>query len=138
IGRRWNVSTSSAADTPASRSASPAADAENPTPGISGPTCETPLAFYDPDSRCWRTSQGTFPWALTECSPSWPTSGSMQSGIAYPRQPSVPRTSVTDSSSWPTPNVPNGGRVIPADAEWSESGLSAYRNGKKMQVGLES
>lgn len=36
---------------------------------------------------------------------------------------------------WPTPNVPNGGRSI-THAEMN--GVAAYRNGKKVQVGLEA
>jgi hypothetical protein len=36
---------------------------------------------------------------------------------------------------WPTPNVPNGGRVVPKAAEWR--GKTAYYKGKKVQVGLE-
>lgn len=38
---------------------------------------------------------------------------------------------------WPTPNCPNGGRKVPDDAEWH--GLTtAYKDGKKVQVGLNS
>lgn len=38
-------------------------------------------------------------------------------------------------ASWPTPNVPNGGRSI-SHAEMK--GSTAYHNGKKVQVGLEA
>jgi hypothetical protein len=37
----------------------------------------------------------------------------------------------------PTPNVPNGGRRVSKDAKLGMSGLTAYSNGKKQQVGLE-
>jgi DNA (cytosine-5)-methyltransferase 1 len=37
---------------------------------------------------------------------------------------------------WPTPNVPNGGRSVAHVTDWR--GKSAYHNGKKVQVGLES
>src|SRR2546429_9855785 len=61
----------------------------------------------------------------------------MRSGIVSPQPPLVPRTSATESSLWPTPNQPNGGRVIPKRARWS--GKAAYLpDGKKLQVGLES
>ena len=36
----------------------------------------------------------------------------------------------------PTPNTPNGGRRVSKDAEWK--GTTAYLNGKKQQVGLET
>jgi len=37
---------------------------------------------------------------------------------------------------WPTPNVPNGGRSTAHVTDWR--GKTAYHNGKKVQVGLES
>lgn len=39
---------------------------------------------------------------------------------------------------WPTPNVPNGGRVIPKDANWSTLRTAYKADGTKIQVGLES
>lgn len=39
---------------------------------------------------------------------------------------------------WPTPNLPNGGRVIPADAVWKTNTTAYKQDGKKIQVGLES
>ena len=67
------------------------------------PLRATPFATYDPDARCWRTCQGTFPWASDEYSETWPSSGTTVSGTASRRRPLVPRTSATASSSWPTP-----------------------------------
>jgi len=46
-------------------------------------------------------------------------------------------TAANDAGLWPTPNVPNGGRSCAHVTEWSESGKTAYHNGKKVQVGLE-
>ena len=37
---------------------------------------------------------------------------------------------------WPTPNCPNGGRSVAHVTDWR--GRTAYHNGKKVQVGLES
>jgi hypothetical protein len=37
---------------------------------------------------------------------------------------------------WPTPNCPNGDRSVKHVTDWR--GKSAYHNGKKVQVGLES
>ena len=39
---------------------------------------------------------------------------------------------------WPTPNVPNGGRAVPDDAEWSTLRCAYRADGKKIQVGLNS
>lgn len=51
---------------------------------------------------------------------------------------SVRPTYESASGLWPTPNCPNGGRSVPADAEIRGGATpTAYKNGKKMQVGLE-
>jgi len=78
---------------------------EAESPGAS--SC-APLAFYDPVTCSWRMSQlsflatgggdGSEPY-----SGRWPRSGTMRNGTVYPRQPSVPLTSVTDFSLLPTP-----------------------------------
>jgi hypothetical protein len=39
---------------------------------------------------------------------------------------------------FPTPNVPNGGRAVPKDAEWHGTRTAYKQDGKKIQVGLES
>lgn len=47
----------------------------------------------------------------------------------------VPPISGIGGGVWPTPNVPNGGRVIPEGAAWS--GKAAYlSDGRKVQVTL--
>jgi hypothetical protein len=68
-----------------------------------------PLASFDRATSLWRTWR---PSLLSTMEPSgerfsgtWPRSGSMSSGIVYPRQPSVPRTSVIGSSLLPTPRA---------------------------------
>ena len=96
---------SSVAGTPASPSATPALEEEPRTLGTSGRTWHDPFAFFDPDGCCWRTSQGTFLWGSETSSVTWPTAGTTVNGTAYQRQPLVPRTSATASSSWPTPTV---------------------------------
>src|SRR5215472_15316575 len=116
-------STSSAEDSPASQSAWLDGDEEPPMSDGSGPSSPDCFAFYDRDSRCWRTSQGSLlpclclsstpvPESLggsvhqsKRCFVTWPRSGSMRSGTAYQRPPSVLRTSATGSSLWPTPNA---------------------------------
>ena len=96
-------------DSPANQSRSRGRGRRKPTNGGSGPTSPVFLAFYDPDSRCWRTYQGSLTQTedqpLATFSGTWPRSGSMQSGSAYQRPPLVPLTSVIGSSSWPTPTT---------------------------------
>ena len=107
------------------------------TTATCGRTSPTPFAFYDPDSRSLRTSQGTFPWDSTQSSPTLPTSGSMRSGRCYEHRTSVPAISEPDCSSLlPTPNVAGGGKKIPEDAVWS--GKAAYKpDGTKVQVHID-
>ena len=87
---------------------------------------------YDPDTCSWRT----YPDSSTEGWPRslviFPRAGMTRSGIAYRRQPLVPRTSVTGSSLWATPTVPLGGRS-PAGG-MSPTGMTP--DGKKRQVDL--
>jgi hypothetical protein len=73
----------------------------------SGPSSLTPLAFFDPDSSCWRMSQGTFLSDSTPCSPTLPASGSMRSGALYALPMSGPATDGPGCSSLPTPTTTN-------------------------------
>ncbi len=96
--------TSSAAGSPARTYPRPArALASTASAPGSGGTSPAPLAFYDPESSCWRTSQ----LSLLEDSPtsleSLPASGSMRSGRLYERRTLGPRIDGIASSSWPTP-----------------------------------
>lgn len=53
-------------------------------------------------SSSWRTCVPLFPEDSTEFSATWPTSGSMRSGIVFERPTWAHRTSESGSSSWPT------------------------------------
>ena len=94
---------SSAEDSPASLFPMPAG--VKPKKTIAGSGLNTPvfLASYDPDSCSWRTSQGSLTSMaevpLAKFSGTWPRSGMTLNGTAYRLLPSVPRTSVTESSS---------------------------------------
>lgn len=88
-----------AADTPANHSASPAQETAQTTPDTSGHVLPTAFAYFDHDSRCWKTLQGTFLSDSEMSKPIWPRSGTTHNGIAYQRQPSAPRTSVIAYSS---------------------------------------
>ena len=73
--------------------------------GTSGRTLPESFARWDRDGSCWRTSQGTFPWASPTFSASWPKWGTMRSGAAIRQsKPDVP-TDGSDCSCWPTPQA---------------------------------
>lgn len=120
-----NPLTSSAGDTPASRSVSPELDEGPMIPDISGLLSPTYFAFYDPDGHCWRMSQATFPLDSMKSLPTWPRSGMTRNGRAYQQPQLVRLTSDGDSSLWPTPmnrGTLNGGsnsrRAAKARGRW--------------------
>lgn len=92
-------STSSTADTPASRSAQQESARGKPTPGTSGPSSPDSFAYFDPESSSLRTSQATFDLGFTPSLPTLPAWGWMSGGELFERPMSVPLTSVPDSSS---------------------------------------
>jgi len=69
----------------------------------SGPTSQEPFAFYDHDSSCLRTSQGTFLSDSMKSSVTLPKWGSMRSGALYERPTLVRPTAESDFSLLPTP-----------------------------------
>lgn len=83
--------------------------------GTSGPTSPVPLGFYDPDSRCLRTSQGTFLSDSTPSSVTLPPSGSMRGGALFAHLTWERLTSANDSSSSP-------GLPTPAARDWRGGG----------------
>jgi len=89
--------------THASHSVWPANAEASQTNGTSGRTLPESFARWDRDGSCWRTSQGTFPWASPTFSGRWPRWGTMRSGAAIRQsKPGVP-TAESDCSCWPTP-----------------------------------
>ena len=97
-------STSYAAASPANHSATLDYAEESLTSGGDGRGSLTWFAQYDPDTSSWRTSQ----LSLDTLTPSdgssltWPRSGSMRTGLCYPRAPWVPHTHANACFSWPT------------------------------------
>lgn len=82
-------------------------DLPAPVPDSSGIFFE-PFAWYDHDSRCWRTWQRCLVEGWTRFAGTWPRSGMTRSGIAYRRQPLVLLTRETGSGSLlPTPEASN-------------------------------
>ena len=79
------------------------------TRAIYGQRLHDALALYDPVGCYWKTSQGTFLSGLDLFSETWPRSGTMRSGTAYPLPPSAPRTYAIACSLWrgmlPTPTT---------------------------------
>jgi hypothetical protein len=74
------------------------------TPDIFGRRCGDCYAFKDRDTSCWKTCQGTFPWASEMSSLTLTSSGMMRSGELFPlRAHAEPHTSEGGSLSWPTP-----------------------------------
>lgn len=73
------------------------------------------LAKYDPGSSSWRTSQLCLVEGLERFSGTWPRSGMMLSGTAYPLPTLVPDNFGTEFGLWPTPNATafKGGRQSP-------------------------
>jgi len=133
----------------------------------SGGTCTGLFARYDHGTYTWKTPQLSLLAGSELYSGTWPRWGTMLNGECWARQMWERRTRETESGlwptctvhgnynqkgmskhsgtglatavrMWPTPNVPNGGRRVPDNAEIrGGNSPTAYLNGKKMQVGLE-
>ena len=107
-GQTSHNPTLSQADTPANHSQQQDNATENTTHDTSGPCSLNAFAYYDPDTHCWKTSQGTLLSDLEALPVIWPRSGMTSNGTAYQRPPSVPLTDVTGCSYWPTPRAGMG------------------------------
>lgn len=70
-----------------------------------GPTSGMPLAQYDREQRCWRTSEVTSLWALPMSSLTLPTWGCLRDGVLYELPTPAPATDALDYSSLPTPQA---------------------------------
>lgn len=104
-GARWM---SSLRASPASRSVPQESDSEKKTNEICGRKPHEYLAKYDPDGRCWRTSQRSLlEDTLVEFSETWPKSGSMQGGVCFQLPQPGHRTSAIGCLSFATPTTTN-------------------------------
>ena len=70
-----------------------------------GPTPPGSFAIYDPRSRCWKMSQLSLFEGLTASQETWPRSGMVASGIAFPLPTLAHPILETESLSWPTPTT---------------------------------
>jgi hypothetical protein len=77
-----------------------------------GPMYEMPLAQYDPDERCWKTSEATSLWALPMSSPTLPAWGYLHDGALFEQPTPARLTTAHDFSSLPTP-VADHSRGLP-------------------------
>jgi hypothetical protein len=106
--------TFSVEDFPASRSLWLEEEKLKQMKGGSGPkSCES-FAYLDRATSCWKTFQVCLAPEWETYSETWPMAGMTRNGIAYRRQPLVPRTSDTGSLLWATP--------LAADAIGSQGG----------------
>ena len=129
--------TSSWRGSPVNRSLLLDAIAERLTSGTSGLRPSESFARYDPDSRCWRTSQASLlTGTLAEYSATWPKQGTMRNGsVSEPRTSGRP-TSGSGSSLWRTPASKESG--IAVERLEGEIGSRMYdkETGRLAQYGL--
>ena len=98
----------------------------------SGLTSRTPLAFYDPDTQCWRTSQATFLSDSIESLETLPKSGMTQRGSLYELPTSaLPTVASACSSLLPTPAVNDmgEGKTVEWWEDWTEAQKQKHGNG---------
>jgi len=128
-----NLLTSSAAASPASPSATPASERENPIAAGFGLSSTESYARFNPDGSLLKTCQGyvqsTLDGSLEEYSETFPKQGSMRSGRLYPLPTLERPTSESGSSLWPTPdayNDPKAGGSAPHQKGWEGSGQQIH------------
>lgn len=100
--------------------------------GTCGPTLPAPSAFYDPESRCWRTSQGTFLSDSMPSSVTLPRWGMTRAGVLYELPtPALPTVAHECSSLLPTPAVNDmgAGKTPEAWDEWTARMQAKHGNG---------
>jgi hypothetical protein len=73
-----------------------------------GPMFEMPLAQYDPDERCWKTSEVTSLWALPMSSLTLPAWGCLRDGALFEQPTPELLTTGHGFLSLPTPRAQNG------------------------------
>lgn len=93
-----------------------------PTNAGDGPGSETSLMLFDPDTSSSRTSPvcvGTLK-LFESSSATFPSSGSMRSGVLYRHAPWVPHTHVSACSYWPTPRASMANNLCTYRPQWRE------------------
>lgn len=107
--RAWLTSLPPAS--PANRSALPESEPEPMTSAICGPQLSSASAWYDRDSRSWKTFQVSFLQGISAQSwETWPRAGMMHAGVFYPQLNWERRISeIGCGSLLPTPIDPSRG-----------------------------
>ena len=124
-----------AEDSRASPSASPANGKPKTMTVGYGQSSPEFLASFDPDTWLLKTSQACVLEGWTTFSETLPKSGTMRNGRVY-RLPTLElRTAENEFGLWPTPSVPNGGRLV---KHATQQGRTFTHDGKKVQFGLEA
>src|ERR1035437_4932260 len=91
---------------PASHSVQPERNLLSLTPETAGQLSNASLARYDQVLHIWKMCQASFPNFISEeYLGTWPSSGTMQNGVAYRRLPLALRTCGTGSGLLPTPRA---------------------------------
>lgn len=75
----------------------------------SGPTSQTPFAYFDLESSCWRMSQLSLDLSFSESPTVWPRSGMTCNGLAYGRPLSELPTAGNGSLLLPSPVAQQSG-----------------------------
>lgn len=119
----------SAADSPARTLAPLERELELPGVGVdSGHTLPGLLAKFDPATSSWKTSQCSFLADLDEFSETWPRSGMMRNGTAYPLGTSAFPMKESGYSLLPTPRKSRGYTAY--STEGYAPSLTEYLTGK--------
>ena len=138
MAKQLDMLTSSLADSPARTSVS-----QTPQPKVStepeadsSSNCSESSARLDQIGSSLRTHLRCALEGQTGYSMKWKDKGTPAGRSWWVLGISSRPIAETVSGLLPTPNTPNGGRRVSKDAEWK--GTTAYLNGKKQQVGLET
>jgi hypothetical protein len=114
-----------------------------------GPTFAKPLAHYDQNLQCWKTSGDTSAWDSQTLLPTLPQWGTTQNGALYALAMPERHTSEQGCSLLPTPTVVDmGNNKTPAEwEEWKQVQRLKHRNGnghgasltqEAIQIGLNT
>ena len=110
--------------------------------GPFSPTSPTPLAFYDPESWSWRTSQGCLLSAAPESLERLPDWGTTSNGVLYELRTPERLTGVRDGSAspgLPTPvvNDMGAGKTVEAWDNWTDEMKAKHGNGHGPSLSIE-
>jgi hypothetical protein len=103
----------------------------------SGLSSRASFAKWDPDTASWRTFQRCLDGEWDRFSETFPTSGSMRSGVCSARPTLERHTSASASSSWPTPQAQETGRSPEAHLAMRQGMDGGARGVSSLTVAVE-